>query len=103
MLGLSGAELDHAYELNLPYELDPTLARQIPRDGKRGTLKQPILSSSEGSQMQRSLATQVMGGRDQLIELSQDPRFVGEGRSVANDSDVYELLLKRHTVRYTRL
>ena len=33
-----------------------------------------------------------MGGRDQLVELSQDPRFVGEGRSVANDSDVYELL-----------
>lgn len=94
MLGLSGAELDHEHGLKyLPYELDQTIANQMPKDGgKRGTVGQPILSSSEGSQMQRSMATQVMGGRDQLIELSQDPRFVGEGRSITSDNDVWEVL-----------
>lgn len=88
--GLSGAELDHTYDLGyMPYELDPALQQFMDLPQQQGAR---VLRTTDGSQMQRSAATQIAGGRDQLMELSQDARFVGKERTIENQRDVWDAL-----------
>jgi hypothetical protein len=81
-VGLSGATIKDEFGLDyLPYQADPALEMRGRRDPKLGSR----LSTMTGDQMRRTSAMRVPGGRDQIMDLSQDYNVSGPNRVYKTD------------------
>jgi hypothetical protein len=89
-LGLPAAELKDKYGIEyLPRRADPALEMQARKDRKLAG----ALSVFTGDAMSRTAAMQVPGGRDTIIQLSQDTVVSGAKRSASNDTEAGQHIL----------
>lgn len=80
--GLSGATIDDEFGLNyMPYSAEPDFEMA----GKRNPGLAKQISTMTGDQMKRTKAMRVPGGRDQIMELSQDYNVSGPNRAYKTD------------------
>lgn len=83
--GLPAAEVRDKYGTEyLPRTAEAALDMQAKRDKKLGQ----VMSTLSGDTMQRTGAFQLPGGRDTIMELSQDPFLVGPKRGAGNNDEV---------------
>jgi hypothetical protein len=81
-VGLSGATIKDEFGLKyMPYQADPLLEMAGKRDKKLGQQ----ISVMTGDQMQRTTAMRTPGGRDQIMDLSQDYKVSGKNREFKTD------------------
>jgi len=82
--GLMASELRDKYGIDyLPRQMEEILKNEATRNRKLGE----AMSHMTGDMLGRTEAMQVPGGRDTIMELSQDPYITGAKRLAKNDDD----------------
>lgn len=92
--GLSDAEAIDAYGNEyLPRRAEAALDMQAKRDKKLGD----ALSAFTGDMLRRTDSFQLPGGRNTIMELSQDPFLAGAKRAAANDEEAATYIINELT------
>lgn len=92
--GLSAAELTDKYGIDyLPRRAEAVLEMEARRNRKLGE----VLTTFTGDMLRRTDAMQLPGGRDTIINLSQDPMVSGSKRTLTTDADATQYLLDKLT------
>lgn len=88
--GIGAAEMKDAYGAEyLPRAADAALELAAKRNRKLGS----AISALTGDQLRRTDAMQIPGGRDKIIELSQDSFVSGGKRGAAHDEEAADYLM----------
>ena len=89
--GLSDAEAVDKFGMEyLPRRAEAALDLQAKRDKKLGD----AMSAFTGDMLRRTDAFQLPGGRNTIMELSQDPFLAGAGREAADDEEAASHIIK---------
>ncbi len=92
--GLSDAEAVDKFGMEyLPRKAEAALDMQAKRDKKLGD----VLSAFTGDMLRRTDAFQLPGGRNTIMELSQDPVLAGAKRTAANDEEAAQHIISKLT------
>jgi hypothetical protein len=90
--GIGAAEMKDAYGAEyLPRSADAALELAAKRDRKLGK----ALSAMTGDQLRRTDAMQIPGGRDKIMELSQDAMVSGPKRTASTDEEAADYLMSQ--------